>query len=215
MRQRRAGGAPSPRANRPPATLRICGRGRRQRATAGVPGLVPGGLPAPRSRSPRRARKLPRHSRSTGRHRRCRARPADTVPGRGGPEASATRRDRNPEPAHTLLTRPSDTGRNSVGPLHRPAGRVPAACRGHGQARSRHAAPGIGGLGGWMSWGQSLVTLGLWSQPQRSATSFISRGRLHPWDGPISTRGMRPGGTWSPQRRDHSSPGPSLFILLG
>ena len=37
---------------------------------------------------------------------------------------------------------------------------------------------------------------------------FISRGRLHPWDGPISTRGMRPGGTWPPQRRDHTLSGP-------
>jgi hypothetical protein len=44
-----------------------------------------------------------------------------------------------------------------------------------------------------MSRGQSLVTLGQWSQPQRSATSSSAGGRLHPWDDPISTRGMRAG----------------------
>ena len=37
---------------------------------------------------------------------------------------------------------------------------------------------------------------------------FISRGGLHPWDDPISTRGMRPGGTWPPQRGDHTLSGP-------
>jgi len=33
------------------------------------------------------------------------------------PKASATGKDRNPEPAHGLLTEPSDTSRNSAGRL--------------------------------------------------------------------------------------------------
>jgi hypothetical protein len=59
----------------------------------------------------------------------------------GAPKASATGRDRNPESAHALLTRPSDTGRNSAGKP--PVGEAKAHLEGpvqrHADTPERHS----------------------------------------------------------------------------